>query len=191
MNHRHYPSLFKLLVGLSIGLLALACSTTDNGLSKQADNTQQKKLVVKRGAYFSWGRIIFFDAPRFRGSDVNTILNDAIIETLAGKALHYTEKSTDSNYLVSYTIILGNTLDEKALKALYEQDPALKAAEFDPSRYESGSFIIKLLDSKTHTEIWSHTVAGVAGFDIPNNVRVKRTRSLVQTAFSTFPDTVE
>ena len=139
------------------------------------------------GSTLSWGRKYFFDAPSFRNSNVQELLDEAISRKLKSYDIQLAEGNTNSKYVLAYTVLLGDTASQADIKDLYAQEPELKEISEESSNYEQGKLLISIRDRETHKPIWKNSVEGFANLDMANELREQRVRAIVDQAFATFP----
>ncbi len=180
-------------------LVVSACSSV--GGSKNQTATQKSddaasagitepNRAPRPGASFAWLTRAkqFYDAPRFEGSSTETMLEDAIVDVLTAKGFKYTPSPSQSEFLVGYTVVLGDTLSDAEINAMYEVDPELKSVKSDSKSYEHGTLVIKVFDSEAQRSIWSGSLKGYASLELPDEMRKRRLRAIVEEVLASFPD---
>ena len=97
--------------------LLIVASPQVMATDRQTAASPNSEQVVRSGANFSWleGGRIFYDAPRFKGQPIKFFLEEAILEVLTKKGFHFVSSAKESEFLIGYTVLLGNPLtDEQA-----------------------------------------------------------------------------
>ena len=148
--------------------------------------TQQERYFVKRGMKFAWGERTFFDAPRFSDSDIEQQLDAAIVDGLILKGLKPAQYSEDSQFLVYYTVVLGEVSHEKAS----EQRPVAELSEVEGAAINSieyGKILLVLRETETGRLIWQEGVSGFTGLDMQDEERKQRLLRLVEILLDDLP----
>ena len=186
-NFTHSAYLINSLFHLSVINLIVACFficvLTQNQL-----RAEETELSTLKESGISWGRKYFFDAPRFKDKNVSDLIDNAIYEKLMTHGIQLTKGDTNSKYVLNYTILLGDTASEREIEDLYKEEPELKELTEDTSNFEQGKFLITIRDRKTNKLTWRNSVEGLANLNMSKEIRLKRVLTIVDEAFSTFPN---
>ena len=136
----------------------------------------------------SWGRKYFFDAPRFKDDNIQELLDVAIEEKLKTFGIKLTEGNSRSNYVLNYTLVLEESASQQEIEELYIQEPELKDSSDGEINFEQGKFLISIRDRDSRMAIWRNNVEGLASLDMPDEIRQKRVKTIIDKAFMTFPN---
>ena len=151
------------------------------------EESNEINIINTIGTSVSWGRKYFFDAPRFKDSDVQELLNVAIEEKLKTYGIQIIEGGAEIKFVLNYTLLLGETATKADIEELYEQFPELKEDSEALEKIERGKLLISIRDRDTNKPIWKNSVEGFANLDMPKEVRQKRVNSAVDQVFESFP----
>ncbi len=190
------------LTAILFTLLVAACSSTGGDSKQQAEQnsaaaasvgTSKSNRILKPGDSFAWLNPAeqFYDAPRFKGESVEALLKDTIVEVLTAKGFRFTPSSNQSEFLVGYTVVLGDTLNDAEIDAMYKVEPELKSVHAPSKSYEHGTLVIKVFDPGVWRSIWSGSYEGYASLELPDEVRKRRLRALVEEILAPFPEAVK
>ena len=140
---------------------------------------------VPAGAKISWlaGGQYFYDAPRFRHIDIRKTVNDAIEEVLTAKGFQFEADPAAGDYLVGYTLVLEDLLDDAAREVVFLRDPSLGALGLEDRNFENGVVAAKILEARTRRVLWSRSVRGFAVLDLPEDVRKRRVLEAAEAVF--------
>ena len=180
-------------------LLVVACGSVGGDKKQRAEQesvdapgvgTSESSRALKPGASFAWLNRAeqFYDAPRFKGDSVETVLKDTIVDVLTAKGFRFTPSSNQSDFLVGYTVILGEPVSDAEIDAMYEVEPELKSVRSNSKSYEHGTLVIKVFNPGVWRSIWSGSYEGYASLELPDEVRKRRLRVLVEEVLATFPE---
>ncbi len=136
----------------------------------------------------SWGRKYFFDAPRFKEHNVQELLDTAISEKLKTYGIKISEGNSSSKYVLNYTLVLEESATQLQIEDLYEHEPEFKDSEDEELNFEHGKFLISIRDRDTRAAIWRNDVEGLASLEMPDEIRQKRVKTIIDQAFMTFPN---
>ena len=187
MKHLEYMRI-NLLARIVLALLVIA-SHPITAADRQPATSSNSDQVVRAGASFSWleGGRIFYDAPRFKGQPIAFFVNEAILEVLTEKGFHFVPSSEQSEFLVGYTVLLGNPLTDEQAEAISKRDPSL--AKADPGSLEEGQFVIKVVEPKMRRSIWTRVSNKfAAALEFPQVERNKRIHAIVRELLAPFPN---
>ncbi len=184
LEHRSISS-----VALIVVALLMFASHPITAADRQSATSPPSGQVVNSGATFSWleGGKIFYDAPRFKGQPIAFFVDEAILEVLTEKGFHFESSSAQSEFLVGYTVLLGNPLTDEQAEAISKRDPSL--AEADPTSLEEGQMVIKVVEPKKRRAIWTRvTDKFAAALEFPQSERRDRIHEIVKELLAPFPN---
>ncbi len=150
--------------------------------------SEETQLSEIKQTGVSWGRKYFFDAPRFKDDNIQELLDVAIEEKLKTFGIKLTEGNSSSNYVLNYTLVLEESASQQEIEELYIQEPELKDSSDGEVNFEQGKFLISIRDRDSRMAIWRNNVEGIASLDMPDEIRQKRVKTIIDKAFLTFPN---
>jgi len=198
-NRKRISGLYALAVPFFV-FLVTACSTTSDPVNKpaaqslsaaQTDTGLQVNKTLRPGATFSWGPKYFLDAPRFKDTDAQQLVEETILEVLTGKGFQYAPQSNQTDLQVEYVILSGDTLSATGIEELLMREPELKTQGLKPENFENGTMIITVRDKKSQRMVWQGKKQDVVNLEMPENTRKQRLRSILEDVFATFPQNIQ
>ncbi|MBT8113706.1 MAG: hypothetical protein KJO47_08515 [Gammaproteobacteria bacterium] len=135
----------------------------------------------------SWGRKYFFDAPRFKDDNIREQLDAAIEEKFKTYGIKLTEGNSSSKYVLNYTLVLEESASQQEIEELYIQEPELTDSSDGEINIEQGEFLISIRNRDTRMAIWRNNIEGLAILEVPDEIRQKRVKTIIDQAFMTFP----
>jgi len=180
---------FNTSLFIRIIFLAVVCFfvslIAQNHLNAEETETETEKIDLST---ISWGRKYFFDAPRFKDDNIQELLDAAIEEKFKTYGIKITEGNSSSKYVLNYTLVLEESVSQEEIEELYIQEPELKDSSDGEINIEQGEFLISIRDRDTRAAIWKNNVEGLASLEMPDEIRQKRVKTIIDQAFMTFPN---
>jgi Domain of unknown function (DUF4136) len=178
MKHLWYlPLLFT-------GLLLAGCSSTPTRVDKGA-------LKVHTFNFINGG-IALTPPATDRRDAIHQLIQKAIINDLAAKGLQRVDGTGDVT--VAYMIIIGNNVSTEAITtyfgygrdadALHNKAQDAYTGSQNPNRFEAGTLVIDVLDSKTYELLYRNYVVRPILGDATMAVRGERVQEAVDNALA-------
>lgn len=171
------------VIGLSVISCAGKVAVKESDINGIKD---VKEFSIKRGSRISWGEKTFFDAPRFNDKNIEEKLDLALLDGLNAKGLKFTNHPDNSEYLLSYTLVLGEIIGEQESLEIKTADPDLVNAK-DISTLEYGKLLLVFRVRETGELVWQNGVSDFASIDMPNDIRQQRLLKIVEILLDELP----
>ena len=184
---------------LFLGMALSGCSAKNTASSGSEDTTFSKVMVasvlysdrhLRKGGNFSWTPkgIHFYDDPRFGKKSLQLLLQDAILQNLARRGYRFESSANSSDFSVGYVLALESALGDDEMNAQYKINPGLPGNETQPGKYEKGTFIIDIIDSRGNRLLWRGAIQGFANFEMEEEQRKKRIKKVVNLLLQNYFD---
>ena len=182
-NYYDHRILMRFLV------LILLCFTLSTNAGEISKTETISGPVLQEGDTFSWmiSGIFFYDAARFKDSDIRVNLEKTIISELKDKGYHFVESAADADFHIGYSLVLESAFSETEIEELYQKQQEFKSMQLDPEEFEHGTFIIKAVDPKTRHHFWRNTLKGFANLGMTGEIRDQRLHAGVKEILNSFP----
>lgn len=188
----------RLLVTLAVCLLAnAACSqrapnspqvaTGLHSLPFSVVSSGDSAADISAAETFGWARSGAARQPAPAGMQAETLVQDAIVSTLQQKGYRQVATAGEADLLVDYHIALGDAAAGSALAGTYGVQPSINVDSPDPEKYEKGTLVIEVIDSRTGLSAWRSALQGFAGMDLPAAQRRERIELMMQRMLSGVP----
>ena len=182
-NYYGYRILSRFLLLL---LLCITLSTNAGDISKPESIPGP---ALRAGATFSWmpSGTFFYDAARFKDSDIRANLEKIIISELKNKGYNFVDSAADAEFHIGYLLVLESALSEAEIEELYQQQPEFRSLQLDPEEFEHGTYMIKAVDPKTRRHFWRNTLKGFTNLNMTGEIRDRRLHAGVKEILNSFP----
>ena len=182
MNKRHLNFLNCIL------LSALFLSSTIHAEQVNDEESATSK-PAKLGTTFTWSPtgIIFYDAPRFRDSDVKAMLERGIIDELTNKGYLFSETADKVDFYLSYTLILEEKLSDDEISKITTQYPQIKPSEINTNNFEYGSFLISAATAAERVKLWENSIDQITNLKMSDSERKVRITEGAIKVLESFP----
>ncbi|MGI9534408.1 MAG: DUF4136 domain-containing protein [Thermodesulfobacteriota bacterium] len=148
-------------------------------------NPDIKVLSSKK---FTWSpkSIYVYEDERFRGFPLKEVFEKDIREKLTNNGFTYVASVEDVAILVGYVLALESALSDMDINNLYEINPGFVPGNYDEDKYEKGTVIIDIIESRTNRMVWRGALQGLANFDVPEKERKKNIKGVVELLLNQF-----
>lgn len=180
--------LFLLLAQLT-GYQIVAASEEDNLLTRAAV-TSVSNMKGFKGDSYSWhkGSTQYFDNPRIDDPTLQGMLMKAIANTLDKKGYEFRKNSWESDLFIGYVAALESSLSSKEIAEIYGINPGLPELSNDLNKYEKGTLIIHVFDTKLGQLLWRGALQAEVQFDTEPNARWERVQNSINILLRDFPN---
>lgn len=127
------------------------------------------------------------DDPRFRDSNVDSLLEAAISTVMQEKGYAKSSVPGSGDLLVGYLVTLNGPDTQKQIGESYGVQPSLNMSSPDTSRYEKGTLVIDVIDRDTGWTAWRSALQGFASFELSESERAARIKSMVTRMLGGLP----
>ena len=145
-------------------------------------------IKVLSSREFSWSdksRYVYED-NRLEGFPLKKNFQNDIKTKLISNGFTFTESLQNASMLVGYVIALESSLNDMDINNLYGINPGFINKEKNKNKYEKGTIIIDIIESRTNRMIWRGAMQGMAEFGIPDNEREERLSTAVNRLLDDF-----
>ncbi len=150
-------------------------------------NPDIKVLTSKEFTWSDKSRYVYED-NRLEGFPLKKNFQNDIKTKLISNGFTFTESLQNASIFVGYVIALESSLNDMDINNLYGINPGFinKEKEKNKNKYEKGTIIIDIIESRTNRMIWRGAMQGMAEFGIPDNEREERLSSAVNRLLDEF-----
>jgi len=154
-----------------------------------SDEESASSKPVKLGTTFTWSPtgVIFYDAPRFRDSDVKAMLERGIIDELTNKGYLFSEPADKVDFYLSYLMILEEKLSDDEISKIATEYPQIKPSEINTNNFEYGSFVISAATADERVKLWENSINIIVNLKMPDSERKVRINEGAITVLESFP----
>ncbi len=174
-----------LVITLCFLTIASAEETTYAVIS--VSNPDIKVLSSREFTWSDKSRYVY-DDKRLEGFPLKNRFQNDIKNKLTSNGFTFTESLQNASIFVGYVIALESSLNDMDINNLYGINPGFinKEKEKNKTKYEKGTIIIDIIESRTNRMIWRGAMQGMAEFGIPDNEREERLSSAVNRLLDEF-----
>ena len=193
MNKKHLNRVAALL---GATLLISACQTIPQAtpLPKELRvtsvvSTSNRNFAPQPGATVRWRGKLAVHAPAGTPSDPEQLsyIHDQVEAQLLAKGYQLVADGQPATYVLQGLIVLGNELNEKALRDILGFEPGLVAAG---TEHQKGSLLLMLLDPANNETQWRSAVQLLVTPELAEDVRQERIRFGVASLLRPLPTLV-
>ena len=148
-------------------------------------NPDIKVLSSKKFTWSPKSTYVYEDA-RFRGFPVKDTFEKDIYEKLSKNGFTYVTSADEAGILVGYVLALESALSDMDINNLYGINPGFVSDKADTDKYEKGTVIIDIIESRTNRMVWRGALQGMANFDVSNKERKERIKEVVDLLLNEF-----
>ncbi len=183
---------------LSILLLATilsACTTetkTSSRFSPMAPavlSVSEPGAKIPAQARFAWlpESLEFHADPRFQGAEIDSMVEDAIRQSIQRRHYRMQDNPAGADYLLAYVAALENDLDDNTILQRFGIVPGITANTTNSEQQEKGTLIIYIVDARTGKNVWRSALQIMVTLKMDNAVRQPRINAAVESMFATLP----
>jgi hypothetical protein len=172
---------------LLTGLMIL-CITTIHA-EQVSDEDSSSSKPVKLGTTFSWSPtgVVFYDAPRFKDSDIRSMLENAIIDELKNKGYIFSEAGNMVDFYISYVVILEDKLSDDEIAKITMEYPEINPSEINTKNFEYGGFIISASTVAERVKLWENSTNSIVNLKMSDSERKDRLKEGAIRVLESFP----
>ena len=141
------------------------------------------------GNSYSWHKNAtqYYSNPKIGDPTLQGMLQDAISNALIAKGYTFNKNSWETDMFVGYVAALESSLSSEEIAEIYGVNPGLPELSNDLNKYEKGTLIIHVFDTKLGQLLWRGALQAEVQFDSEPNVRWERVQNAVNTLLKNFP----
>ena len=164
-------------------------TTQKDDLLSRTAVTSVSNMNEFTGTSFSWHKNAtqYYSNPKIGDPTLQGMLQKAIATTLYTKGYKFNKNSWESDMFVGYVAALESSLSSEEIAEIYGVNPGLPELSNDLNKYEKGTLIIHVFDTKLGQLLWRGALQAEVQFDTEPNVRWKRVQNAVNTLLRDFP----
>ena len=109
-----------------------------------------------KGNTYTWHKATtqYYDNPKIADPALQGMLMKAIANTLFEKDYEFRKNSWESDMYIGYVAALESSLSSEEITEIYGINPGLPEMSSNLSKYEKGTLIIHIFDTKLGTLLW-------------------------------------
>jgi hypothetical protein len=179
-------------IAILAALLCAGCATDkvfEEELGRSNMITVENSAIpIPPSATFAWAPQItrYYSDPRFKNTPLQGMFHNAIKRKLQEKGYRYTPSPDQSDLLVGYVLALESAVSDDAIKRIYGVEPGFLAESPDREKYEKGTVIIDVYETRTRRSVWRTILQGFAVFDLSEEERRGRVEATVNMMLQGF-----
>lgn len=190
----------KLFQALSITLLLAlfsSCQTIDEpseeALLNRAAVTTISNMDGFAGNSYSWHKNAtqYYSNPKIGDPALQGMLQKAISNNLSAKGYEFNKNSWESDLFVGYVAALESSLSSKEIAEVYGVDPGLPELSNDLNKFEKGTLIIHVFDTKLGQLLWRGALQTEVQIERDHNERWERVQNAINLLMHDFPTASE
>jgi hypothetical protein len=154
-----------------------------------AVSTMDPEADVSSATSFTWAsrmKEIVGDPHEADIPDKETLEN-AISNALQEKGYEYTWRAGLADLRVGYLVVMNGAMSGKEINERFGIQPGLNLEAPDNVRYEKGTLVIDIKDTKTGRTVWRGALQGFADLRISKEERQQRLDDMVIFMLARFP----
>jgi uncharacterized protein DUF4136 len=142
------------------------------------------------GTTFTWmpSGTFFYDAVRFKDSDIKSMLEDSIIKELTGKGYSFKSPDDSVDFYISYLVILEEKLTDSEMTNAIREYPELNEDDIKNIEFEHGTVIISATKASNNEKFWKNASKHVVNLNMSDELRQQRLQDGARKIMETFPD---
>ena len=150
---------------------------------------QESAIYGKPGTTYSWmpSGTFFYDAARFRDSDIKSLLENSIISEIKTKGYTFAASDTKADFYISYIVILEEKLSDSEITNILKDYPDINQADTKNNNFEHGTFIISASAKSDRKKIWSNSLNEFVYLNMPQDIRQQRLQEGTKNILESFP----
>jgi len=180
----------KLRIALNIFIYILILSTGVH--SEEIPSTivsiSNPEIRVLSSKKFTWSprSIYVYDDERFGDFPLKETFEKDIKQILTKNGFTYVPSEEEAGIIVGYVLALESALSDMDINNLYGINPGFAADKSDTDKYEKGTIVIDIIESRTNRMIWRGALQGMANFEVSGEERKKRIKTVVNRLLEQF-----
>lgn len=161
-----------------------------DSLLSRAAVTSISRMEGFNGDSYSWhkGSTQFYSNPKIGDPTLQGMLQRAIANTLSEKGYKFNKNSWESDMFVGYVAALESSLSSDEIAEIYGVNPGLPELSNDLNKFERGTLIIHVFDTKLGQLLWRGALQAEVQFDSEPNERWERVQNAVKALLRNFPN---
>jgi len=178
-------------------LFLSACSSAPITSSLEPENktafmtVHHSEIHVSLPASYRWssGFLNQFSHSKLRDFNVQHLLKQSIEQEMKRKGYQLVGDKQPAGLTISFALVLNSVLDDSDIQRLYGLLPSLLVGEVDHQRYEKGTVIFDVIDTKTQQLAWRTAGQALATIvDLPISERKVRINYFVKKLLAFLPE---
>ncbi len=189
--------LFKsLVIALLIAQLS-SCQTMDvpseEALLNRAAVTTVSDMGGFVGSSYSWHKNAtqYYSNPKISDPTLQGMLQKAISNNLSAKGYGFNKNSWESDMFVGYVAALESSLSSEEIAEIYGVNPGLPELSNDLNKFEKGTLIIHVFDTKLGKLLWRGALQAEVQFEREPAARWERVQNAVNALLRDFPNAAD
>jgi hypothetical protein len=141
------------------------------------------------GNSYSWHKNAtqYYSNPKIADSSLQGMIQKAISNNLSAKGYEFNKNSWESDLFVGYVAALESSLSSKEIAEIYGINPGLPELSSDLNKYEKGTLIIHIFDTKIGKLLWRGALQAEVQIEREPNERWERVQNVISVLMRDFP----
>jgi len=173
-------------------LFLAACSSAPLVENKTAFITVHHSILhVSLPASYHWSSGFLQQTAHGKLQDFNiqSLLKQSIEQEMQRKGYQLVDDTQSADLTIGFALALNSVLDDSDIQRLYGLVPGLLVGEVDHQRYEKGTVIFDVIDTKTQQLAWRTAGQALATIvDLPISERKARINYFVKKLLAFLPE---
>ena len=162
---------------------------TDDKLMSHASVASVSHLQGFNGISYNWmpQAIKYYANPKLGDPTLQGMLQEAIANNLSAKGYVFSNSDTGVDFLVGYIAALDSSLNSEEIGKIYGINPGLPELSNDLNKFEKGTLIVHMFDSKNGKLLWRGALQVEVKLKNDHNARWQRVQKAVALLLHRFP----
>ena len=190
MKNYYKKSYLLLLSALLISLVSYADESSEEMMLSRTAVTTVSSMNGFVGNSYSWHKSAtqYYSNPKIGDPSLQGMLQKAISNTLSAKGYEFNKNSSESDLFVGYVAALESSLSSKEIAEIYGVNPGLPELSSDLNKYEKGTLIIHVFDTKIGRLLWRGALQAEVQIEREPNERWERVQNVINLLMRDFPN---
>jgi len=180
------------LLLLSVLLISLASHADEPSKEMMLNRTAVTTVSSMDGFVgnsYSWHKNAtqYYSNPKIGDPSLQGMLQKAISNNLSAKGYEFNKNSWESDLFVGYVAALESSLSSKEIAEIYGINPGLPELSSDLNKYEKGTLIIHVFDTKIGKLLWRGALQAEVQIERESNERWERVQNVINLLMRDFP----
>ena len=181
-----YCFLFFIFSSLPIHQVVLS---SEQELLARTAVTSISNMKDFKGSTYTWHKATtqYYDSPKIGDPALQGMLMKAIANTLFEKGYEFRKNSWESDMYIGYVAALESSLNSEDISKIYGINPGLPEMSSDLNKYEKGTLIIHVFDTRFEQLLWRGALQAEVKLENDPDARWKRVQNAINVLLRDFP----
>ena len=176
-------------------LFSVACTVPNQARQQRTKTTytlvsiSNSNTHIAKGSTFTWlpQKRPVLGNTRINKSEIGQLLDHSFKETLKKQGFIWRNASNEAQYQLTYVAIAGDAVSEADINRSFQINPGLKSDSYISKKYEKGTLIVDIIDSRSGQSVWRVSMQANLDRDDDLIARQQRINGAVQALISKIP----